>query len=159
MSFILLAAEPSMLMALLTNYCLPLVMIFTTFTILCMLYKLCIKFSNKLDAETVFNTQEVVNSIIAQGASLAERWANNVKKDMNTPVSSGEKMLKATAFVSEELRRRKFSNIEEKEIKDKIEAYLGIGDMNTAGMFPTDFVVPTSNPEEDGNEDFYGPTN
>lgn len=154
MSFIFLAAEPSMLMGLFVDYFLPITLSLGIFIILWMLKKLSVKFSDKLDAETKLNNQEVINSIIAQGASLAERWGNNVKKDINTVVVSGnEKMLKAVEFVSEELRRKQFSNIEEREIKDKIEAYLGIGDMNSVG-FPTDFIIP-SNPEEDGNEDFY----
>jgi len=98
--------------------------------------KLITKYGEKLDTETASRLQDLVTNSIAQGCAFAEQWAKNIEKGLEADqkVASSEKLLKAIEYALTDLRKHGIAGYSEKEVRDKVESFLGIGTLNLNSM-------------------------
>lgn len=112
------------------------------------------KFGNKLDAETQSKIQDIISSSVAQSCSYAEQWAKNIQKELgnNQKVSGYDKLLKALEYAVNDLKNHGLTNLNEQELKEKIESFLGIATLNINSMPSVEQIVGG----EDNENSYFG---
>ena len=116
--------------------------------------KIAEKYGHRVDADIKNFTESLFTQIVQHGIAYAEQWTKNYINQNNNKPTNSEKLDMAFKFIVEELKRYSIFDLAEREIKNKIEAVLGletIVDLNIAKSFPGNIDLLGGEDEEYNN--------
>lgn len=142
------------ILAALLEHIVPIIISLLGAVIVAVVRGLAKKYGENIDLKTKALTEDLVNHLVTQGIMLAEQWAKVRAKRLNEKVGGNDKLQIAMKFIADELRKKGITDMAEKEIRNRIEAMLGIQTVSTQALgIPSQLLEGLEQLPEDTDED------